>query len=273
MCSILGGTMGYLDDQVAAINRPRRRKRSWILWLLLIVAVIVVVILAAIPAHLHTGHVTVVRAEGELVTGLADTSDSIGSEVVGKALRTAADDPVTDAIVLRVNSPGGSPSAAEEIIGDIEYAKTKKPVVVSMADIATSAAYLISVHADRIYANPDTFTANVGTIWTFSDDSEWMKKKGYQVEVVKSGEKKDMGSSFRPLTADERDYAQQLVNASFESFIGDVLSHRPAVNRSAIEDGRVIRGQEARDLGLVDELGSLNDAEDAASKLARNESR
>jgi len=268
MCSILGGTMGYLDDQVAAINRPKQRKRSWILWVLLVVVVIAGVTLAAIPARIHTGHVTVVRAEGELVTGLVDSSDSIGSEVVGKALRAAADDPVTDAIVLRVNSPGGTPSAAQEIIGDIEYAKTKKPVVVSMGDIATSAAYLISVHADRIYANPDTFTANVGTIWTFSDDSAWMKKKGYQVEVVKSGENKDMGSPFRPMTTDERDYAQQLVNASFESFINDVLDHRQ-VNRSAIEDGRVIRGQEARDLGLIDELGNLHDAEDAASELAK----
>lgn len=263
--------MGYLDDQVAAINRPPRRPRYRILLILLIAVVIAGVILAVMPARLHTGHVTVVRAEGTLVTGLVDSSDSTGSEVIGKALRAAADDPVTDAIVLRVNSPGGTPSAAQEIIGDIEYAKTKKPVVVSMGDMATSAAYLISVHADRIYANPDTFTANIGTIWTFSDDSEWMKKKGYQVEVVKSGEKKDMGSAFRPLTAGERDYAQQLVNASFESFIGDVLSHRP-VNRTAIEDGRVIRGQEARDLGLIDELGNLHDAEDAASDLARTRS-
>jgi protease-4 len=261
--------MGYLDDQVAAITRPPRRPRSRILWVLLIVVVVIAIVtLTAMQAHLHTGHVTVVRAEGTLVTGLVDSSDSTGSEVIGDALRAAADDPMTDAIVLRVNSPGGTPSAAEEIIGDIEYAKTKKPVVVSMGDIATSAAYLISVHADRIYANPDTFTANIGTIWTFSDDSEWMKKKGYQVEVVKSGEMKDMGSSTRSLTTEERDYAQQLVNASFESFISDVLTHRP-VNRTAIEDGRVIRGQEALDLGLVDELGNLNDAEDAATDLAK----
>jgi protease-4 len=79
---------------------------------------------------------------------------------------------------------------------------------------------------------------------------------------------KDMGSSTRSLTTEERDYAQQLVNASFESFISDVLTHRP-VNRTAIEDGRVIRGQEALDLGLVDELGNLNDAEDAATDLAK----
>ena len=263
--------MGYLDDQVAAINSPPRRSRRRYLWILLIVIVVAGVILTAIPARLHTGQVTVVRAEGTLVTGQVDSADSTGSEVIGKALRAAADDPVTDAIVLRVNSPGGTPAAAQEIIADIEYAKTKKPVVVSMGDIATSAAYLISVHADRIYANPDTFTANIGTIWTFSNDAEWMKKKGYEVEVVKSGEMKDMGSSSRPLTAYERDYAQQLVNASFESFIRDVLSHRP-VNRTAIEDGRVIRGQEAKDLGLIDELGNLHDAEDAASELARTRS-
>lgn len=261
--------MGYLDDQVAAITRaPPRRSRSWILWALVVIVAIALVALTALPAHLHTGHVAVVRAEGTLVTGQADSPDSTGSEVIGDALRAAADDPITDAIVLRVNSPGGTPSAAEEIIGDLEYARARKPVVVSMGDIATSAAYLISVHADRIYANPDTFTASIGTIWTFSNDAEWMKKKGYQVEVVKSGELKDMGSSSRPLTAEERDYAQTLVNASFESFISDVLAHRP-VDRAAIEDGRVIRGEEAKDLGLVDELGNLNDAIDAASTMAR----
>ena len=94
---------------------------------------------------------------------MADDGDSIGSEVVGNNLREAADDPMVEAIVLRVNSPGGSPAAAQEIIGDLEYAKTKKPVVVSMGDMATSAAYYVSAHADRIYADPDTFTAGVAS--------------------------------------------------------------------------------------------------------------
>ncbi len=213
--------------------------------------------------------VTVVRMEGVMATGQADDGDSIGSEVVGNGLRAAADDPMTEAIVLRVDSPGGSPAAAQEIIRDLEYAKTKKPVVVSMGDMATSAAYYVSAHADRIYADPDTFTAGVGVIWKFSDISRWMQNEGYNLSVVKSGSKKDMGSTSRPMTNDEQEYAQKIVNDSFEAFITDVTSQR-MIARSDIEDGRVIRGADAVRLNIVDELGNLNDAIDGAKKLAES---
>ena len=153
-----------------------------------------------------TQGVSVIRMEGTMVTGEAYDAETIGSEVVGRELREAADDPLVDAIVLRVNSPGGTPAAAQEIIGDLEYAKTKKPVVVSMGDIGTSAAYYVSAHADRIYANPDTFTAGVGVIWKFSDISRWMEKEGYNISIVKSGSKKDMGSTSRPLSSDVTDW-------------------------------------------------------------------
>ena len=207
-----------------------------------------------------------------MITGEAYDSEFIGSEVVGRELRDAADDPLVDAIVLRVNSPGGTPAAAQEIIGDLEYAKTKKPVVVSMGDMGTSAAYYVSAHADRIYANPDTFTAGVGVIWKFSDMSRWMEKEGYNVSTVKSGSKKDMGSTSRPLTSDEEEYAQQIVTDSFENFITDVTTQR-VIARSDIEDGRVIRGADAVKINVIDELGNLNDAIDGAKKLAESRSK
>jgi protease-4 len=210
--------------------------------------------------------------EGTMVTGEASDADTIGSEVVGRELREAADDPMVEAIVLRVNSPGGSPAAAQEIIGDLEYAKSKKPVVVSMGDIGTSAAYYVSAHADRIYADPDTFTAGVGVIWKFSDISRWMEKEGYNVSVVKSGSKKDMGSTSRPLSDDEEQYAQKIVTESFENFIADVTTQR-VIARSDIEDGRVIRGADAVKINVVDELGNLNDAIDGAKKMAHSRSK
>ena len=138
--------------------------------------------------------------EGTISTGDFSNDDSVGSEYVGDQLRQAADDPMVEAIVLRVNSPGEAPAAAEEIINDMEYAKTKKPVVVSMGDMATSAAYYASAHANRIYADPDTFTGGIGVIWTFSDISGWMNEEGYNVTVVKSGAFKDMGSTSHALT-------------------------------------------------------------------------
>lgn len=211
--------------------------------------------------------VSVVRMEGTMVTGNYADDEVIGSEVVGRELREAADDPMVEAIVLRVNSPGGTPAAAQEIIGDLTYAKSKKPVLVSMGDSATSAAYQVSAHADRIYANPDTFTAGIGVIWKFSDISRWMESEGYNVSVIKSGSKKDMGSTARPLTAEEQAYAERIVNDSFETLLSDILSQR-SIRREDVEDARVIRGADAIRMNIVDELGNLNDAIDGAKRMA-----
>jgi protease-4 len=245
-------------------------------WFLLIVFGLILIsglaITSYIFSHADSGGVTVVRMEGEMVTGEASDADIVGSEVVGNELREAADDPMVEAIVLRVNSPGGTPAAAQEIIDDLEYAKTKKPVVVSMGDMATSAAYYVSAHADRIYANPDTFTAGIGVIWKFSDISRFNEKEGFNFSVVKSGSKKDMGSTSRPLSDDEQQYAQKIVSDSFENFIGDVMSQR-VIARSDIEDGRVIRGADAVRINVVDELGNLNDAIDGAKKMAQSRSK
>ncbi|HSQ94340.1 MAG TPA: signal peptide peptidase SppA [Methanoregula sp.] len=244
-------------------------------FLILIVGLLLVTGLSAayyFLAHTDTQGVSVIRMEGTMVTGDYYDTETIGSEVVGRELREAADDPLVDAIVLRVNSPGGTPSAAQEIIGDLEYAKTKKPVVVSMGDMGTSAAYYVSAHADRIYANPDTFTAGVGVIWKFSDISRWMEREGYNVSIVKSGSKKDMGSTSRPLSTEEEEYAQKIVTDSFENFIADIMEQRVIV-RSDIEDGRVIRGADAVKINVIDELGNLNDAIDGAKRLAQSRSK
>lgn len=257
-------------------TRPVSRSRSGLKIAVGIIAGLLIVVgLIAASYYLSESDnrgVKVIRMEGSMQTGTVDDGSAIGSEVVGSQLRDAADDPLVEAIVLRVDSPGGTPAAAQEIIADLEYAKTKKPVVVSMGDAATSAAYYVSAHADRIYANPDTFTANVGVIWEFSDISGWMKNEGYNVSVVKSGSKKDMGSTSRPMTEDEQAYAQKIVHDSFENFITDVTTQR-AINRSDIEDGRVIRGADALKLNIIDELGNLNDAIAGAKKLAESRAR
>jgi protease-4 len=253
----------------------QKRRNSGIKWFFIILACIIFITGLLIAVYYFSNAdqigVKVVRMEGTMVTGEVSDADTIGSEVVGGELRDAADDPMVEAIVLRVNSPGGTPAAAQEIIRDLDYAKSKKPVVVSMGDQGTSAAYYVSAHADRIYANPDTFTAGIGVIWKFSDISRWMENEGYNVSIVKSGAKKDMGTTSRPITADEQKYAQQIVNESFETFITDVITQRP-IARSDIEDGRVIRGADAVRLHIVDELGNLNDAINGAKNLARSRS-
>jgi protease-4 len=205
--------------------------------------------------------------EGTLVTGDSFNGEYAGSEYVGRQLRDAADDPMVDAVVLRVNSPGGTPAAAQEIIRDIEYAREKKPVVVSMGDIATSSAYYVSAYADRIYADPDTITGGIGTAWIIIDFSGWLDEENISVEVIKSGSKKDMSSGYRPLSEDEREYAGQIVNESYERFIGDICSQRD-IHVEIIEDARIVRGETAIGMGLVDRTGNLNDAIAGARELA-----
>lgn len=258
--------MGFLEEEIRRIEGRRLRRALRIL-------VIIVVILLAIfvstwfLSYTKERSVAVIYVEGTLSTGDFSSPDATGSEFVGGEIRGAADNPLVEAIVLRVNSPGGTPAAAQEIMGDMEYAKARKPVVVSMGDIATSAAYAISAHGRRIYANPDTLTGGIGTVWIFTDISQWLEKEGYNVTVVKSGSRKDMTSPFRSLTDEERKYAQDIVNASFARFMDDIVKQRN-VSRAEIEDGRVIRGEEAVKIGLVDRLGNLHDAIEGARSLA-----
>jgi protease-4 len=249
--------------------KPGSGKKWFFIILLGLILVFGLFISAYYISHAEQMGVTVIRMEGTMVTGQASDADTIGSEVVGRELRDAADDPMVEAIVLRVNSPGGTPAAAQEIIRDLNYAKSKKPVVVSMGDMGTSAAYYVSAHADKIYANPDTFTGGIGVIWKFSDISRWMENEGYNISIIKSGSKKDMGSTSRPLSDEEQIYAQKIVNDSFENFITDVMTQRK-IARSDIEDGRVIRGADALRLNIVDEIGNLNDAISGAKSIAES---
>jgi protease-4 len=259
-----------MNGLLAEIERAQRRRR---LKKKLGIVAVVVLILAAVAAvvvlapPIGEGDVAVVRVEGTILTGDYSGGGYAGSEYVGREVRAAADDPFISAIVLRVNSPGGSPAGAQEIVRDLEYARAKKPVVTSMGDVAASAAYMISAHTDRIYLSPDTMTGSIGVIWLFSDESEWMEKEGKKVEVVKSGEQKDMTSPYRPKTAEELSYAGHLVNESAEDFIADVTAQRP-VDRSQIESARLIRGEEAVSIGLADEVGNLYDAIEGARSLA-----
>ncbi len=262
--------MAWLDDEVRRIqSRPKRKKRGKLILglALLLVIVISVVIAGFLITYAEERKTAVIRLEGTMVTGNFYGDGYTGSEFVGMELRDAADDPLVEAIVLRVNSPGGTPAAAQEIIRDLEYARARKPVVVSMGDMAASAAYHVSSHADLIYASPDTITGSIGSVWIFYDISDYLDEEGVAVDVVKSGSKKDMTSGYRPLTDDERAFAEGIVNESFEAFVADVVAQRD-VPRDLLEDARVFRGEEALAIGLVDRLGNLYDAIEGAQVLA-----
>jgi protease IV len=259
--------MGFLDEQIRRNERREAWRKARTGIAIILVTGIILVILASLFSYKEDTSVSVIHVEGELYTGDFFGDGATGSEYAGRLIREAADNPLVEAIVVRVDSPGGTPAAAQEIITDMEYAKTKKPVVISMGDMATSAAYAISAHGDRIYANPDTLTAGIGTIWTFTDISRWLENEGVNVTVVKSGPRKDMASPYRPITGAEVSYAQDIVDASSERLITDIAASRN-ISRSLFDDGRILRGEDAIRYGLVDELGNLHTAIEGAKSLA-----
>jgi protease IV len=215
--------------------------------------------------------IAVIYVEGQMASDKSsDSSGSVYSSDIVKYMRTATADPSVKAIVLRVNSPGGTPVAAEEIIDQIHKTRAVKPVVVSMGDMAASAAYYISSQTDRIVADPDTFTGSIGVIWTFENKTKQYNDDGVSFYVAKSGAFKDMGSDKRSLTDDEKSYIQSIINESYDRFVDNVAAGR---NMSVdqvrqIADGRVYTGATAKELGLVDDLGGLYDAISIAQNMS-----
>lgn len=212
--------------------------------------------------------VEVIYVQGVMLTGSIPAGFGIAtSEDITKSLKDASEDNGVKAIVMRVNSPGGSPAAAEEIISTMK--KTDKPIVVSMGDVAASAAYYISAPADRIIANPGTITGSIGVIWEFQNRSKFYEEEGTSFYIAKSGEMKDMGGDWRGLSDDEKRYVDQVIAEVYGRFVSEVASGRNlSLNKvKDLADGRVYTGAKAKELGLVDEFGSLDDAIDVAAKL------
>ena len=260
--------MNYIERQITQQRRKQLIKKGAVVLLFLVLLGFAIIGILSLFDPIAGADVSVIRIEGTMVTGEARSGGYIGSEYVGNQIRRAADDPLTRAIVLRIDSGGGTPAAAQEIIRDVLYAKTKKPVVVSMGDIATSAAYYVAAYADRIYSSHDTMTGGIGVMWIFYDTSDQLRKEGLEIDVVKSGEMKDMTYSYRGLSSDEEEVAQDIVDKSFNRLFSDISSQRN-VTRESIEDARLIRGEQALEIGLVDEIGNLQDAIAGARDIAR----
>jgi len=177
------------------------------------------------------------------------------------------------ALVLMVDSPGGSVGASQEIYRAIErFRKTGKPVVVSMGNVAASGGYYVSAAANYIYANPGTITGSIGVVITHIAYKDLMDKLGIKAMAIKSGKFKDTLSPFRELSEEEKKYLEQTVNEVYEQFIQAILKYRSnkisEEKLREIADGRVFSGRVAKELGLIDELGSLYDAIDKAKELA-----
>ncbi|MDB2362209.1 signal peptide peptidase SppA [Flavobacteriales bacterium] len=218
--------------------------------------------------------IAVIYAQGDISSGEGDNL-SIGSVTTSKAIKEAREDERVKAIVLRVNSPGGSALASETILREMELAKATKPVVVSMGDVAASGGYYISCKADTIVASPTTITGSIGVFGMLFNLENMMENKlGITTDRVKTNSYADLGSLTRALTTNERDIIQNQVKRIYDTFITNVSEGRN-MTKSAVDSigqGRVWTGEDAKELGLVDVLGGLEDAIDIAAEMADLES-
>jgi len=192
------------------------------------------------------------------------------SKEVIREITSFVEDSGVKAIVLRVDSPGGGVGASQEIYQEVVKAKGVKPVVASFGGVAASGGYYVACGADKIVANPGTITGSIGVVMQFANLEELLKKIGYKGYVIKSGQHKDIGSPFREMTPEERELLQGVIDTVHQQFIKAVAEGRkiPIEKVTAIADGRIFAGEQARDLGLVDELGNLEDTIQIAATMA-----
>ncbi|WP_028298896.1 signal peptide peptidase SppA [Olivibacter sitiensis] len=217
--------------------------------------------------------IAVIYANGSIVSGEGDHT-IIGSESISKAIRKVREDKQVKAVVLRVNSPGGSALASDVIWREVELCKQQKPIIVSMGDVAASGGYYISCAADSIFAQPNTITGSIGVFGIIPNMKSLLNNKlGVHIDVVKTGKYADLGDLSRPLTAEETSLLQQEVNRTYSTFTKRVADGRKLSQAQvdSIGQGRVWTGSQAMAIGLVDKLGGLDDAIKAAASKAKLE--
>ncbi len=251
--------------------------REYFIWLAKLVTLGVVVIIAitmligAGVAAVATSKVAQLEEhEGDRI-GVVELDGIImeSKEVVRELYKQAKDHSIVG-IVLRVNSPGGSVGPSQDIYQAIREIKKIKPVVASMESVAASGGLYASVAATKVYAQPGTLTGSIGVIVQFPNVAKIADKYDFQMITVKSGKNKDAGNAFRAFTEDDRVLLQDTVDSVQKQFVGAVAEGRnmKVETVAAFADGRVLTGAKAKELGLVDEFGTIYDAARAAHELA-----
>ena len=224
--------------------------------------------------------VAVINIDGTIVCG-ADSKDSLFNQAsvvtsgsIMRQIREAAADDSVKALLLRIDSGGGSATAAEEVGRELLRFKeqTQKPIVATMGNTGASAAYWIAACAsDKIYANATTLTGSIGVYMPYMNTEELFKKIGITSDKIKSGPYKDIMSNDRPMTTEEKQILQNIVDEIYDQFVYTVSAGRRMETSKvrAIADGRIYTGRQAKNIGLVDELGDYYDALAAAGTLAK----
>lgn len=217
-----------------------------------------------------TNKIVQLFVDGMIMEESGYTNSFSGKDFLSK-LDQILEDESAKAVVLRVNSPGGGVVVSDEIHDKIvELQENGKIVTVSMGSMAASGGYYISAPADYIYANPATMTGSLGVVVRLSNYRELAEKIGYDEYVIKSGEMKDIGNPLQEMTEEEKAVYQGIVDESYQRFVQVIVEGRDLSRENVLEmaDGRIYSGEQAKELDLIDDFGSLEDATDKAMELA-----
>lgn len=235
-----------------------------VLWMLLAGFALFTIGQALLPELLMVGKegVAIVRVEGPIL----DSHQTV------EELKAFAADPLVKAIVVRIDSPGGGVAPSQEIYNAVKRVRQEqnKTVVASMGTVAASGGYYIAVATDRILANPGTLTGSIGVIMQMANFQELLETIGVKSIVVKTGKFKDLGSPFRPMSEEDRQVLESVMNDTLNQFIEAVADGR-SMDSAEVEqlaDGRVFTGRQAKSVLLVDEIGDLHDAIKLAGELS-----
>lgn len=253
-------TKNLLGGHLRAIKKMKKR-RVYIILGSIIGLFFLLLILRSIGSNVSIGEKVAVLDIRGIISGSDETI---------KLIHTYRDDPSIKAIVVRIDSPGGSVAPVQEIYSELK--KVEKPIVASMGGSAASGGYYIACAADTIFANPGTLTGSIGVIMQFTQLKGLYDKVGLGHQVIKSGDFKDTGSPFRDLTEQERAVLQSTVDDVYNQFVDTIFEARGNLLTRAeiveLADGRIYSGKQALDSKLLDQLGNLPDAIKTAGELA-----
>lgn len=246
---------------------------KWLIGIFGFLAVFVFIVVAGIVSLLADGSETqdLEQGTGGTIAIVELNEPIIASQSIVRQFKRYRENVGVRAIVFRIESPGGGVSASQEIYEEVKKTrKYGKPVVVSMGSVAASGGYYVALGADRIVANPGSITGSIGVISQFMHVNGLLDKLGVSSTTIKSGALKDAGSPFRPMTTEDRKYFQEMIDDVHDQFISAVAEERkmPKDRVKRIADGRVFTGRKALSLGLVDTLGTYQDAVRIAADLA-----
>ncbi len=231
-----------------------RIKKSLVVIVMIVLLIFLLSIVRGLVGRPSGERIGVVEIEGIISESKQITEDII---------RFKEDDDIKG-VILRINSPGGSVGPTQEIYREVIKLKEKKKVFVSMGSVCASGGYYVAAAGDRVYANPSTITGSIGVIMQSVILADLMKKIGIQSNTIKAGDLKDAGTPFRAMTREERAYLDNVVKNIHEQFIKDVAASRAMEPRKArkLADGRIYTGLQAKEFGLVDNIGNFYDTVD-----------